>query len=430
MNIGNILEAELALYDRRISKIKAHPDPSKSRANIIFYDMQRDRRAAILQAWKTGKPIVDGINQLGPLFQAMGLQPIDYVGFADRVMHNSDINYCERVTEVGLPDYLCDRVTVYVPMVLDGVLPPPSLTVVSNGGCEAHQNSSMVVASHFNVPVYHIDVHFEEPSEEALQYSMAHLRDLIAFAEAKIPGVKYDEDKLVELQKWDVPFYNYLHQIYEARKNIPCPEAPQDVFRIPQYPGNYPHPEKAVEFVKARCEEVLERVKKGIGGVPEEKLRILWTTASPPPGDSLKILAERGASVVFFQHGHAPRVYGVVYGNIGDEKEFGRKLTPLEEQARLLLGHSWGGLAKRWIRDICHIARDLKVDAILDFEQQGCVMSMGFQKLLDGTVKRELGIPIGRIQGRELGGFGFNLKDFERSLADLLDMWLAGKHHN
>ena len=56
---------------------------------------------------------------------------------------------------------------------------------------------------------------------------------------------------------------------------MPCPISGRDVFRTPKGSYFYPEPAKAVTYAKAMRDEVMERVEKGIGAVPEEKLRML-----------------------------------------------------------------------------------------------------------------------------------------------------------
>ncbi|MFC1987671.1 2-hydroxyacyl-CoA dehydratase family protein [Chloroflexota bacterium] len=337
------LEEEIARNERRIAKIKANPDPTRAATNALRYELERDRRLSQLKALQTGKPIVSCPAYLVPVFRAMGFESaLDYGSIADRVAGGpKSAHYFDRIRELGLPDNLCDRSLMYIPMVLDGELPAPD--IVCGFSCEARRYADLALANMMGFPCYHIDVRFDEPSEEHLKYVTDQIHELISFTERTVPGVKYDEAKatemMVEMIKWDRLFDPYLHDIYLARKNIPCPEAGQDIFRMPPMAANYPDPEKVVEYIKARHAEVMDKARKGIGGVANERVRLLWTTSGPAGSDIFDFLASKGASVVFFHHGHAPRSYGVAYG----AGEYNRELTPLEEMAKCLIGSSWGG---------------------------------------------------------------------------------------
>ncbi len=128
-----------------------------------------------------------------------------------------------------------------------------------------------------------------------------------------------------------------------------------------------------------------------------------------------------------FQFGTSSRVLGARYGVYGDEKEYGRKLSPLEEEARMRQFNAWGGLGKRWVDDILKICRSLNISAIVNFEQQGCVAAGGLRKLLSDGAMQELGIPMLNIEGRNLFMDAGEQKRFEDKLAIFVESAIKDK---
>lgn len=401
MGVG-FLEEEIALTERRIDRIRAKPDQTKLESNLIRYELERDRRVAQLRAVQTGKPLVGCPGSTAALFRAMGFEPVDYTGIVDRTAAGPDM--VARLRDLGLPDNLCQRTTLSIPMILDGTLPRPSL--LCGVGCDVGKYANSATGVLADIPCFHIDAHFGEPTEESLADVVGQIREMISFTESNIPTAKYDENKLTEIQQLDIPYYACLRDIYEMRKCLPCPESAQDVFRIPPFPAHYPEPEKVVSYMQVRRDEIAERVRTGKVPLSDEKLRFLWTNTSPYRGDMSGLLADKGVAIPFFLHGHAPRAFGINYGVYGDEAEYGRKLTPLEEVARWTIGSSWAGLASRWIRDLCQVSRELRLEGIVNLREPGCAPSIGFQKLVDDAVERELGIPSLNLEARisEYGG--------------------------
>lgn len=421
----NFFEEQVAKLSRRVKRIEENPDPTKLRATKMLYELELAQRQGQLEAWKAGHPFMFGLNVPG-LVRAMGLEFLDLYQAANRV---SDAGkYFEVIRRWGYADHHCDRTVVGVGMVLAGDVPRPTLSVANNGGCDPTMLMGAAIGHHLSPYNFTIDVDrsARQTSGELLSYITSQLQEMIEFARAHIPGAKYDEDKLLELGELDMQGNAYMREIYELRKQVPCPIRGQDVFRIPRQPSVFPDPYKAAEYCRVLRDEIGERAAKGQGAVKEEKLRIMWTITAPYFSDVFRFLEESGASIVHFQTGGAARWWGL-RGYIGDEEEFGRKLSPLEEQARLLSFNSWAGPASRWVDDTLRFARDLKVDAIINFEQWGCVAAVLTRKVLADRAEQEVGIPSFFLEGRNLDQTTFDQQTFQETLAGWVDICLSRK---
>lgn len=421
----NFFEEQVAKLSRRIKRIEENPDPTKLSATKMLYELELAQRQGQLEAWKAGRPFV-AWNAYG-LVRAMGLEFLDLYQAADRV---SDAGrYFDVLRNWGYPDHHCDRTVVAVGMVLAGDVPRPTLSVATNSGCDPIMLMGAAIGHHLSEHNFTIDVDStaQRTTEGLLSYITSQLQEMIEFAQAKIPGSRYDQDKLLELNELDRRANKYVQEAFELRKQVPCPVRGQDVFRQPSQPSRFPDPYKAVEYCRVLRDEIGERAAKGQGAlVKEEKLRIMWTCTAPFFTDVFRYLEERGASVVHFQTGGSARWAGV-RGYIGDEEEFGRKLSPLEEQARLLSFNSWAGPASRWVDDTLRFARDLKVDAIINFEQWGCVAAVLTRKVLADRAEQEMGIPCFFLEGRNLDQTTFDQQAFQETLVEWVDTCLARK---
>ena len=311
-----------------------------------------------------------------------------------------------------------------LPLLLEeGGFPRPKLVLAPQGECELSNFSSNTVAHLLDIPIFNINVPFEDDYKRHLGYVASQLEEFIAFAEEKVPGIKYDEDRLRGLVEVESEWYALNRQIYELTKRVPCPAHPQDVFRLPTFPSTFPNPGKIVEYVRGLRDELSAKVERGYSPVKEERLRLMWTTTGPYGSKIWDLLLERGVTVPYVQVGLTAKWYGVGgYAGMGDTTEYGRKLSPIEEVARSLLGNSFGSTAKRWIDQALVACRECKIDAIVNFDQEGCIPTIGFSRLLKDAAERELGIPTLTIVGRQQ----VHTKEDEEQLLQQVDEFVTG----
>jgi hypothetical protein len=158
-----------------------------------------------------------------------------------------------------------------------------------------------------------------------------------------------------------------------------------------------------VNYYESYRDELKERVQRGWTPAGEEKLRIVWAITGPYSSSVWDYLVKRGVSVPYWHFGGAERDFGRIPG-YGDVSEFGRKLSPIEEEAKMLLYNSWAGDGERWIRDTIKNCRDFKADGLVLFEQTGCMPVNGLGQIVVDRLEKEIGIPAWRFEGRQLLG--------------------------
>lgn len=422
------LEHEIATCERRIKKIKDNPDPSKPKSNTMLYELERDFRIEQRDAFKSLKPL--GITGLGSLTRAMGMVPWDAIMSADRTSGKAATHYFEIIRKEGIPEHTCDRCSVLIPMLMQGDFPKPQFTFMSNFECIPVFLAHAAVSQLMDIPTYNIDVPIksfkQEHDEEGLAYVTEQIKEMIAYIEKNVPGTKYDEARLIELQEYDRQFLLELRKLWKLKAIIPCPLSGRESFREIRLPNTYPDPAKAVEYMRLYVEEVAERVAKGFSAAqPEEKLRLLWSVAGPFYDDPFSWLEQRGVAI--------PAAEMTTYNGWFSGRESiwgdpwpGRKLTPLEEEARQM-DFVWGRVGQYWIDTHIHSCRDLHLDGIIYFLQWGCPTSNTVGKLIADTAEKELGIPTLFIEGRMLESSMYDKRDFYNRLEDFIEIASAKK---
>lgn len=426
----NYFETEIAKYKKRLEKIYSSPKSNMLASNRLLYEALLDHNEKQLAWWKAGKPFLTfagghGSAIMGRCFGEF--RPMGLVQMADRLGSNDAEVAFDKARAMGLPDYACDRTILLMPVAAEGVgLPRPKMVVTRNGSCNVGSNCHRTLAHMMGVPVFTVDVPFEDPHQQHLGYVTKQIGELIQFVEASLPGAKFDEKRLMELQRFDRRWLVALHDIYRLRLQVPCPDHPRDVFREPLHPAYYVEPLKIVEYYEAYRDELQERVRNGFSSVGAEKLRIVWAITGPYGSGVWDYLVSRGVSVPYWHYGGGEKNF--IAPMLGDETEFGRKLTPLEEVARTLLYNSWGGSGERWINDTLAECKKAQADGLVMFEQTGCSPVLGLGKIIMDRLETERGIPALCVEGRMLLGHTERSQaEFMSALVPFIDLCLDRK---
>lgn len=419
------MEKEIEKFNRRIARIEANPDPTKFRSNVLLYKLQRDKRAGQLKNWKEGKPFMYGYSAPSMIFEIMGFSPFDSARTADLWFEDAPY-FFDVLREAGYPQDSCDRTVVPIAALIKGCIPPPTFCVATNTGCDAVSLMHTAVAHQFDVPLYGLDTPLED-TEVGLKYITEQLVDMIQWIEKNIPGAKeFDEDELDRLNKIFAHNAKILAEIYQLRAAVPNPIHAQDAFRNFHVEAYLKWPERMEEYLTLARDELKERVDRGVGAVPNERLRILWVTSAPFYAQPWDLLESKGASVPAVYNGPSAKWAGLK-GGIFDETQYKRKLTPLEEQARGMIDGSWCALADRWIQDCKLHCEFYKIDAIVYFMQVGCTTVLGTARILAERMEQDMGIPTLLLEGRNILSEGFNREEFLAKLGDFIDMSLELK---
>ncbi len=386
----NFYEADLIRVQNQIKMREEKPDPLSLKCNKIRLETQLRARTTQIEAWRQGKPFTDITPMGSAFFRAMGFIPTGQAGAAQRALEPQKL--IEKGRAMGLPaDDACEITYFGATMEESGDLPREAIGLCSSASCTGMALQRIFMAHRGKAFSYCFDVPFEA-NDASLEYLVDQFREFIEWSEKKFPGViKFDEDRLIELQAKEETSIKYYHEMFEMLKHKPSPLAGSDIF----YGGDEGLGD--VAYARALRDEMAERIEKGVAAVPGEKLRMFWTVQRPYFMDPFKILAKREVAVIFWYSGlggnKAPLPQPVYYGGR-------RKLTPLEKEAARGLSNRFGGRGDRWVNDMMWICRELKIDAIINFNELGCMATLGLKRMVEETAEKELGIPTLQLEGK------------------------------
>ncbi len=417
-NLSN-MEARIAKLEGRVKRIEENPDPTKPAANKFLYQAEANSHRRLIEGWKTGKPPC--IAAVGVPVGTMGFRGWNGIVAADKSSPEEAKMYFDIMERQGYNSNSCDRTIALIPMVLTGQYPPPDVIVTANWECYPLYLAFQSLANLLGIPLLSID---RPPvfDERGLAYMTHQIGEAIKYLEWMFPGHKYDEDRLIEQQEYQRLFWEVERDIHKLRKLKPCPIAGVENFRE-QAPG--------LEYRRLYRDQLYENAEKG--NVPckiwgtEEKLRLLWTVSGPFFYNPFTFLDRLGVSVPMWTWSDDTEKKAGREPVVGDERPFGRKLKPLEEEARSIK-YGWGDRSHYYVNSIITTCKELDLDGIVYFKQTGCSPTMPLGGIVSERAERELGIPTMEIEARQLDQRGFNPRELLTNLVDFANVCLARKH--
>ncbi|MFC1989957.1 2-hydroxyacyl-CoA dehydratase [Chloroflexota bacterium] len=419
------LQEQIEKLQRRIKNIEQNPRPDYLKSTKIRYEVELEHYISIVEAWREGKPFAV-LAEVNELTRPLGFQGQEYQGWGDRVTDPQ--RYLDIVAnKFEFPEHSCDRTMAALGLFLSGEVPIPRLIVSGRIPCDPIRLSIMAAAKYMGVLFFEL-ARLNSCDYENVQCLAEQVGELIEFAEKSVPGIEYNEEKLIELQMINQEALHYVQDTYELRKRVPCPISPQDSFRIMPTPSRYSNPAKALEYCRMYHYELCERAETGKGVVSEEKLRIAWLATGPYGRDTFDLLSRKGVSLPWFHYGVAPHFFGVVPGDYDDRKVHGSKRTPIEKMVEHFNYNVWAGPADMWVDSLIRVCRDLKIDAVVDFLQPGCITTKNLKWITSQRLMEELGIPTLDLEGRQHFSTEASQIEMHRKLEEFIDICIANKN--
>ncbi len=414
------IKEDILKYEMRIKKINKSPDPTRPVSNKLYYQLIVDERKEELDAWKEGENFVYFMGARPEIFKAMGFNVIWLDLLSDRMVGRQN-RYFEIAREAGYTEVsLCDRLQVSIGLVLSGDLPKPAFVFVENCICDSITQTMLAIAHYSKVPFYSLD-RYQEPGYEPLPYLTKQIEEIIELCEKEIPGAKFSETRLREIQEKESIAQEQIRRVWNAAKAIPCPIKGKEAFRIPEL--HLASRKKGIEYFKAYADEIEERVKNGISAIEEEKARVMWCVTAPFYADGFSTLEKKGISVPVVLTDTSRITCGLGSGKI-DWKIDDRNISTLEQEAELMTMNAWMAPAKRWVDDILENCREFHINGVVYFLQTGCPTTLTSQRIAVEKVEKKLNIPVLVLEGWMLDEEKFDRVIFEEKLKEFTEIYL------
>jgi benzoyl-CoA reductase/2-hydroxyglutaryl-CoA dehydratase subunit BcrC/BadD/HgdB len=274
----------------------------------------------IKNAMDGGKPIIFASamcpQQLGGAFDAVWLTGEWYGSICG---FTKDVSLCEKSERNGFPHEMCSYArmalgTMYENRSFLGKYPKPVAVLGTEGLCNVQAKWFEAQARYQNVPFYVIDSAPAQASElmpgklperwkedtfaDSVEYYARQLGNALEFFEWAT-GQKANEEKLIDAvitQQRNEELWDELLALWSAK---PSPIAGRSLFTFENLIISLPTRHESTQVLKAIIDELRERIEKGIHGIGNEEIRLLWQAQ---PGwyilDVIRYFESQGANFV------------------------------------------------------------------------------------------------------------------------------------
>jgi benzoyl-CoA reductase/2-hydroxyglutaryl-CoA dehydratase subunit BcrC/BadD/HgdB len=354
-----------------------------------------DARTRIVRAHEEGRPFINNNYCTAPeVTEAMDIPW--FMLYEAPFMAVSAEGLSEQIDEtaaMGLGVDLCTAIRSSIYYVEKDLVPVPSAVIGFIFPCDGMPMLHQVIKhskSWGHVPMFCPDPPYFN-DDRSIDYFANELRKMTAFLE-EVTGKRLDMDRLVAVVEESDRQYLLWQEYNELRRAVPCPHgfglggpmcfAVSQLFKVGHQEGT--------QWFQSLVDLTEDKVKKGIGAVKKEKVRLFWFDIMPSGWifEFMPWLEEEfGAVVVMDMFGNHP--YSTI--DTSDEKEIWRGLakrglfdTPMVRQAM--------GPAEGFVNDLVRIVKDYQIDVVVWPGHMGHKETQGTFGIMQEAC-REIGVP-------------------------------------
>ncbi|MDQ1277031.1 MAG: hypothetical protein QG555_70 [Thermodesulfobacteriota bacterium] len=192
------------------------------------------------------------------------------------------VDLCEKAEAMGYASDLCSyaRCDISCATVNGGPiggLPKPDMLICGNNICGTVLKWYEIQARYFNVPLFIFDTPCCHTGfhEEMRRYVRSQVDEYIEFLEIT-SGRRLDRGRMEEVGRLSVAGQRMWQAVLATTVNKPAPMSAFDAFFHLALIVTLRGTQTAVDYYQELLAEMNERVKEGIGAVPNERYRLLW----------------------------------------------------------------------------------------------------------------------------------------------------------
>ena len=376
-------------------------DPDTRKMSLEFNKALRLYFHELRSAREAGKKIVFVPFNFGPeILYAMDMVPVcvEVLTSLAQGLEEGVTEYMDLAVERGLPETMCSTHKGVIGLLEAGQVDRPDLIIDGAlGACDPNAKAMEYLSEKFDIPALCLDIPFYS-DERALDYYAQGFKKVVRGLE-ELSGRRLDADRLREVVEYSNQASELFLEINELKRNRPNP--------VPNY-YNQLHvgmkyfmigkPE-AVDFYRVALDVCKDRLKRGAGVSPEERIRafFMYTAFYFDPTIFRWLQEEMGVTFLM-------DIIGCFdFNPFIDTSSVDSMLRGLAEEMMNLpmtrqLKGAWD-MPTNWLDDTLYYARTYNADCCVFSGHLACKQAWGAFKLVSDAVRRRLGIPVLRLEG-------------------------------
>ncbi len=316
------------------------------------------------------------------IIYALGAVPLYIESFSAIA---SAVDICPEMLDAserqGLSRDSCTFLRGVVGASMKDILPRPDALVSTSYYCDGDPKIFDIFAEEYKKPHYYLQVPFMV-DEEWSRDILAEQLEEITMELARVTDNTFSRDRLSEVIENSNEACRHFRRAMEVRKHSPSPmlgcEAIDYIGAITQLWGS----KEFVRISRLLCEELEERVDKGVAAVEDERQRLLWCHLRPYYNDEVfNYLELDHRAVVAFES-----VNLIPWEDMDPQK-------PFRSLAEKLLANPAIGPCERMTGWVARMVRDYNIDGVIWMAPWGCRHFNSLSQLVKEGLRKEVDVP-------------------------------------
>ncbi len=337
--------------------------------------------------------------------------------------------------KLGHSEDVCTYVKCDVGMMINGnigssgeKIQPPDLLLLSYTGCFTFLKWFETLKRLYpDVPVVMFHTPYQEGhkiTSEMTKYMVKQLKEEVIPIMEKVSGKKYDEERLKRILRNTSKVEESIIKIFDTTKNIPSPIDAYfaGVYYIGPINNGFRGTYAAVDYYNELYNEVMERVKNGLGPItPEgviEKERFRLVVEGPPNwthfGEFWKLFYDMGAVIVASSYTKVGGVYNTGF-RVNPDK-------PLESLAEYCMNCYTNLNLEQRIELLSKCITENKADGFLVNSIKSCNSFSAGQLMIMQELEKRLEIPVAFIESDLVDPRYFSYANIKNRLESFFQM--------
>jgi benzoyl-CoA reductase/2-hydroxyglutaryl-CoA dehydratase subunit BcrC/BadD/HgdB len=352
-------------------------------------DLPNPRKRYALETARLGGRLYSGNDTVAwcgiavpfDLLNAMGITScfVEFVGAALAATGLAD-PFFEEAEQAGFVGDTCGYHRAVLGAARKKVMPEPDFLIASTCPCSGGVAVMENLAHLFNKELFVLNVP-QENSAQSVAYLAGQIRDMAGFV-ARHTGKPLDEDKLRQAVENTNQARKLMQDMYQLAQNVPSPTDGRLLINFGLVMPLFCGTEAAVEIARAYKDEFTARIQRGISGVPDEKLRLLWIQNRIQFNNPLVELLQKE-----YQANIVSDELNDIYWDPIDPDD------PYTGMARRAISIPLNGDIQGRIKHLQKLAGAYKLDGAINPCNWGCRQGTGARGLISDGLK-EIGVPV------------------------------------
>ena len=384
----------VARIDGILGKLKARNAP---RSDIYFWEATGKYYKRAHEANIEGKPLCcNGLFGPRELLVAMDIpfySAENHGIFAVQSQPDIAVKLFNKAEAYGLSSDICSPHRAALGLALEGMVPRPAFIFSTSATCDQTLKLYELFQEYYKCPAFLFDNPYTI-SRDGLDYARGEVKKLIAFLEEQ-SGKKLDYDRLKEVLELSRIAHDYWMKISDLRRTVPCPISGRESLKDFSVMLTSCGTSEAVDYFRARYEEIAARVAQGKGVVEKEKYRVAWLYVLPLFDLKICDWLEENYGAVIVVDNWAYMMRGIELDPSNPVEFLVNRDIRLGFFTCSYIEDNKGGLSKM----MAELCSDYHANMAIVLAHFSCNQYCGAIKLIKDEIAKEMGIPFFILDG-------------------------------